>query len=104
MMMRNGEVPTSEMHFCGEPTADFDQAGMYLRVWYEANCPELHLGGWRDALCRGFRRVLFGYRDYDLDRDRHQLMLGLINEVGRIERERLRQISEIEKRKMGAGR
>ncbi len=87
-----GETPTSAMHFCGEPTADFDEAGNHLRTWYDANCPELHLGGWRAALRRGIRRVLFGYRDYDVDRDRHWLMLGLINEVRRIETERLRQV------------
>ena len=84
-------VPTSDMRFCGEPTADFDAAGGYLRAWYEENCPELHLGGWRGAVGRGIRRLLFGYHDYDVDRDRHSLMLGLINEVGRIEAERKRQ-------------
>lgn len=84
-------VPVQEMNFCGDPTADFDTAGVYLRQWYEANCPELNLGGWRAALRRGIRRVLFGYRDYDLDRDRHNLMLGLISEVARIDAERERQ-------------
>lgn len=88
------QVPTKDMHFCGEPTADFDAAGEYLRVWYDANCPELHLGGWRGALKRGLRRIMFGYVDYDLDRDRHGFMLGLIAEVARIRNERLRQTKD----------
>lgn len=84
-------IPTSDMHFCGEPTADGDAAADYLRVYYDGKCPELHLGGWRGALKRWFRFVMFGYRDYDLDNDRHWFMCGLITEVGRIEAERKRQ-------------
>ena len=91
-------TPETEMRFCGEPTADADQAAAYLRHWYDAHCPELHLGGWRGAFRRAVRRMLFGYRDYDVDRDRHGLMLGLISEVGRIEAERRRQVAAIRDR------
>ena len=88
-------IPTSEMRFSGEPTSDFDTAGEYLRVWYDANCPELHLGGRKEAWNRWVRKVFFNFDDYNVDRDRHNLMLGLINEVGRIEDERKRQVQEI---------
>ena len=30
-------VCTADMSFCGEPTADFDEVGRCLRVYYEAH-------------------------------------------------------------------
>lgn len=86
-------VPLSNMSFCGEPTEDGDLAAEYLRVWYDANCPELHLGGWRQKLYRGLRYYILGYQDYNVDRDRHSFLIGLANEVHRIEAERQRQIA-----------
>lgn len=71
-----GEIPVSQMHFCGEPTADFDTAAEYLRSWYEANRET-----WWER--RGKRWEL-GIAD--------NLMLGLLNEVYRIECEKRRQV------------
>lgn len=72
-----GEVPTSDMHFCGDPTADGDAAAEYLRRWYETN---------RETWWDRYKRQPLNNPWAD------NLMLGLINEVGRIERERQRQV------------
>jgi hypothetical protein len=75
-----GEVKETEMYFCGEPTADGDSAAEYLRRWYETNretwwdrrrCPPLN-NPWAD-----------------------NLMLGLYDEVLRIEAERRRQAARL---------
>lgn len=89
----SGGVPLSNMSFCGEPTADADSASEYLRVWYDLNCPELHLGGWRQKISRALRYYLFGYQDYNVDRDRHSFLIGLSSEALRIDAERKRQIA-----------
>jgi hypothetical protein len=73
-----GSVPTSEMHFCGEPTADGDMAAEYLRHWYEANRET-----WWD------RRKRPPLNNPWAD----NLMLGLYDEVLRIEEEKQRQIN-----------
>lgn len=80
MTIADGGVPAADMRFCGEPTSDFDMAGQYLRTWYEANRETW----WdRQPLSRNQRRLRMGAAD--------SFMLGLINEVGRIEDERKRQ-------------
>lgn len=81
MAIADGGVPAADMRFCGEPTADFDRAGEYLRAWYEANRETW----WdRQSFSRNQQRLRMGAAD--------SFMLGLINEVGRIEAERKRQI------------
>jgi hypothetical protein len=63
-------VCTTDMDFTGAPLTDGDNAALYLRKWYEA-----HREKWRDR-----RRRKANGSDH--------LMLGLINEVARIEAER----------------
>lgn len=76
-------IPEKEMHFCGEPTADFDAAGMYLRAYYEANRETW----WdRNRHSRNQARLRAGVAD--------NFMLGLLNEVHRIGTERIRQVSK----------
>jgi hypothetical protein len=68
-----------DMQFCGEPTADGDQAASYLRVYYEAHRESY----WdRSELnCNG--------RQWEYAAD--NFMLGLMNEMHRINCERQRQ-------------
>jgi hypothetical protein len=66
-------VCIADMHFSGEPTSDGDNAAEYLRVWYEA-----HREGWNE---RRKKRWLI---------TADNLMLGLMNEMHRIESERQR--------------
>jgi hypothetical protein len=72
-------VCIADMKFCGEPTADFDEAGRCLRVWYEA-----HRETWwdRNTFSRNQTRLRVGCAD--------EFMLGLLNEVRRIDCERER--------------
>lgn len=67
-------VCVADMRFCGEPTSDGDAAASYLRTWYEA-----HRESWNEH-----RKKRWQITD--------NLMLGLINEMHRIESERLRQL------------
>jgi hypothetical protein len=69
-------VCISDMGFCGEPTADFDESARCLRAWYEA-----HREGWYDRW-RGPQRI--GLAD--------EFMLGMLNEVHRINCERQAQV------------
>jgi hypothetical protein len=73
-------VCTADMHFCGEPTSDFDEAGRCLRVYYEA-----HRETWWDRYpaSRNQRLLFAGCAD--------EMMLGMLNEVHRINCERDRQ-------------
>jgi hypothetical protein len=66
-------VCISDMGFCGEPTADFDEAGRCLRAWYES-----HRESWWDRLWFN-RRWRFSADEF---------MLGMLNEVHRINCER----------------
>lgn len=75
-------VCIADMHFGGEPTSDGDNAAEYLRAWYEA-----HREGWNE------RRK----KRWTIAAD--NLMLGLINEMHRIECERVRQTSETPSRR-----
>lgn len=70
-------VCTADMDFCGEPTADFDEVGRCLRVWYEA-----HRETWWDRN----RPQLFSFRD-NSGVVADEFMLGMLNEVRRIEQE-----------------
>jgi hypothetical protein len=70
-------VCIADMKFCGEPTSDGDQVASYVRVWYEA-----HRESW-------WQRLWFN-RQWRFSAD--EFMLGLINEVSRVEQERDRQI------------
>ncbi len=76
-------VCTADMHFCGEPTADGDAVAEYLRVWYEAN----REGWWERS------RYNPNGRRWTVCAD--NLMLGMVNEVARIEAERLRQVKAL---------
>ena len=67
-------VCVADMRFSGEPTSDGDSAAEYLRVWYEA-----HREGWNERRKKRWRVTA------------DNLMLGLINEMHRIECERQRQ-------------
>ena len=71
-----GEIPVSEMQFCGEPTADGDTAAEYLRAWYESNRET-------DRQRKG-RPWELGLAD--------NFIIGLMNEVYRIESEKHRQV------------
>lgn len=73
-------VCTTDMHFSGEPTSDFDEAGRCLRVWYEA-----HRESWwdRNPHSKNQRLLRAGTAD--------NLMLGMLNGVRRIEQEAERQ-------------
>lgn len=71
---------TTDMHFCGEPTADFDERGRCLRVWYEA-----HRESWWDRSLISKNQALLRMGTAD------EFMLGLLNEVYRIDQERQRQ-------------
>lgn len=73
-------VCVADMSFCGEPTADFDETGRCLRVWYEA-----HRESWWDRASFSKNQALLNAGCAD------EFMLGLINEVGRINAERQRQ-------------
>lgn len=73
-------VCVSDMHFCGEPTADFDASAEYLRAWYEAH----RESRWeRNRFSRNQARLRMGAAD--------EFMLGLLNEVHRINSERTKQ-------------
>jgi hypothetical protein len=67
-------VCISDMHFCGEPTADFDAKGEYLRVWYEK-----HRETWWDRSRYSKNQQLLNAGCAD------EFILGLLNEVRRIE-------------------
>lgn len=70
----------SDMHFCGEPTADFDESGRCLRAWYEAHRET----AWdRSRFSRNQALLRAGVAD--------EFMLGMLNEVHRISCERGRQ-------------
>lgn len=71
-------IPTSEMRFSGDPTADGDTAAEYMRAWYEAHRET-------DRARKGKPWEL-GLAD--------NFMLGLMNEASRIEAERRRQMNE----------
>lgn len=77
-------VCIKDMHFCGEPTADFDESGRCLRAYYEAHRETLwdrskfNRRAWREGLADEF-------------------MLGILNEVDRIDEERKRQILQYSK-------
>lgn len=73
-------VCTKDMHFCGEPTADFDAMGSYLRDWYEKN----RESWWERRSERWPPRL--GTAD--------GFILGLIQEVERIKAERDRQTAK----------
>lgn len=77
----NEGVCIADMHFCGEPTADGDAAAVYLRAWYEA-----HREGWNE------------HRKKRWTVTADNLMLGLMNEMHRIECERQRQVAIINAR------
>lgn len=66
--------------FCGEPTSDGDEAARCLRVWYEA-----HREGWSD------RHLPFGENFKLGSAFADEFMLGMLNEVDRINSERDRQ-------------
>lgn len=70
-------IPTADMHFCGDPTADGDTAAEYMRAWYEA-----HRETDRDRKGKPWE---LGLAD--------SFILGLMNEASRIEAERQRQIA-----------
>jgi hypothetical protein len=74
-------VCIADMKFCGEPTADFDESARCLRVWYEA-----HRESWwsRNRLSRNQRLLRAGVAD--------EFMLGMLNEVYRINCEREAQL------------
>lgn len=65
-------VCVADMHFCGEPTSDGDSVAEYVRVWYEAH---------RESCVN--RKTGSALAD--------EFMLGLINEVYRVQQERDRQ-------------
>lgn len=73
-------VCTSDMHFCGEPTSDFDERGRCLRVWYEA-----HRESWWDRNRFSKNQALLRMGTAD------EFMLALLNEVHRINEEARRQ-------------
>ena len=73
-------VSEKDMHFCGEPTADGDNAAENLRRWYEANRET-----WWD------RRKRPPLNNPCAD----SLMLGLYDEVLRIEVEKQRQLARL---------
>lgn len=70
----NEGVCTKDMQFCGEPTADGDEAARCLRVWYEIHREDLRERLWR--------KTHEGLAD--------EFMLSLAGEVRRIEEERQR--------------
>lgn len=70
-------VCIADMSFGYDATANGDAAAEYLRVWYEAN---------RESWWERVRPGAFWRRG-----TADNFMLGLIEEVSRIERERLRQ-------------
>jgi hypothetical protein len=78
-------VCIADMHFSGEPTSDGDNAAEYLRVWYEA-----HRETWRDRHNYPFRQGYPGKAGVTAD----NFMLGLMNEMHRIESERRRQLAK----------
>lgn len=73
-------VCIKDMHFCGEPTSDFDEAGRCMRVYYEA-----HRENFWDRSKFNTHRWREGLAD--------EFMLGLINEIRRIDEERKRQLN-----------
>lgn len=75
-------VCTADMHFSGEPTSDFDATGEYLRAWYE-----VHRETWwdRNRYSKNQKLLRMGTAD--------NFMLGLLNEVHRINEERKRQLA-----------
>lgn len=78
----NEGVCITDMHFCGEPTADGDSAAEYLRVWYEAHRETQ----WeRSKFNPRGRRWEGPWAD--------NLMLGLMNEMHRINGERKRRLA-----------
>jgi hypothetical protein len=79
-------VCIADMHFSGEPTSDGDAVAEYLRVWYEAH----RESRWERSKwnTRG-RRWEGPWAD--------EFMLGLINEVYRINCEHARQTIAREK-------
>ena len=79
----NEGVCIKDMYFCGEPTADGDAAAEYLRVWYEK-----HRETWWE------RRKLVNKNGHWISDRADNLMLGLINEVTRINSEKKRQLNK----------
>lgn len=76
----NEGVCIADMHFCGEPTADFDEEGRCLRAWYEKHRESL----WdRNRFSGNQARLRMGAAD--------EFMLGMVNELHRIQSERNRQ-------------
>lgn len=73
-------VCIADMHFCGESTSDGDSVAEYVRVWYEA-----HREGWCD------RHAPFGVNRKIGSALADEFVLGLINEVYRVQQERDRQ-------------
>lgn len=73
-------VCIADMQFCGEPTADGDSVAEYVRVWYEA-----HRETWLD------RHGPFGVNRKIGSASVDEFMLGLINEIYRVQNERKRQ-------------
>lgn len=66
-------VCIADMSFCGEPTADGDEAARCLRVWYEA-----HRETWweRSRINKRGQPWAYGLAD--------DFMIGMMNEVARI--------------------
>ena len=69
-------VAEKDMQFCGEGTADGDQAAEYVRYWYEANRE-----GWFDRATRSPEVA-------------DEFILWLMAEVDRVNAERVRQTKE----------
>jgi hypothetical protein len=75
-------VCRADMNFCGEPTADGDNAAFYVRQWYEK-----HRETWWERRHWRGRWVREGALA-------DNLILGLMAEIGRVEAERERQLKE----------
>jgi hypothetical protein len=79
-------VCIADMGFCGEPTADGDIAAGYMRVWYEANRET-----WSE------RHFPFGENRKNGSALADEFILGMMQEVARINGERERQIKNIKR-------
>lgn len=73
-------VCIKDMNFCGEPTADGDEEARCLRIWYEAH---------RETYWDRSKFNKYAWRKGLAD----EFILGLIQEVARIQQERIKRVA-----------